>query len=153
VTLPAEAGETDFDPLVDCEPDQSASLGVAVAAQDVAFALDQVSVTAWPTVPELAEAERVTLGAGRGVEPPPQPLALRRHNAELKVNSNRDFFMTPPQGRIQVSVKQFKLRAYLVRREIHGKTGTQETFSVVRAGSGEGRAVISSRNKVTNLNI
>jgi len=87
VTLPAEAGETDFDPLVDCVPDQSPSLGVAMAAQDVAFVLDQVSVTVWPTVPELAEAERVTVGAGVGVEPPPQPEVSRRHNTELKMYS------------------------------------------------------------------
>jgi|SRR5271156_6244101 len=68
VTVPDDDGVTDLAPLMDSEPDQSFSLGVAVAVQDVAFSLDQVRVTDWPNVTELEDAEIVTVG--RTVPPP-----------------------------------------------------------------------------------
>jgi hypothetical protein len=45
VDVPTGTGETTAEPLVGSGPDQSLALGFADAAQDVAFVLDQVSVT------------------------------------------------------------------------------------------------------------
>ena len=45
MAVPTGGGETTADPLVVSGPDQSLTLGLADAAQDVAFVLDQVSVT------------------------------------------------------------------------------------------------------------
>jgi hypothetical protein len=47
---------------MDLGPDQSPSLGLAVAVQDVAFMLDHVNITAWPTVTVLGDAEIVIVG-------------------------------------------------------------------------------------------
>jgi hypothetical protein len=49
---------------VGLDPDQSLSLGVVEAVQEVAFVLDQVSVTDWPKVTVLDDAEIVTVGCG-----------------------------------------------------------------------------------------
>jgi hypothetical protein len=62
VIVPADPGVTDRWPFMDSEPDQSLSLGLAEAVQAVAFVLDQVNITAWPTVKLLGNAEIVTVG-------------------------------------------------------------------------------------------
>ena len=65
-TVPAAAGMADWEPLVATAPDQSLSLGVAEAVQEVACVLDQVRVTDCPTVTELGDAEIVTVGLAGG---------------------------------------------------------------------------------------
>jgi hypothetical protein len=61
---PSGTGETTADPLVGSEPDQSLSDGSADAVQDVAFVLDQTSVTGFGGSPgrdsDDAEIETVT---------------------------------------------------------------------------------------------
>jgi hypothetical protein len=84
-----------WEPLVGSAPDQSLSLGLAEAAQDVAFVLDQVSITDSPSVTVLDDAESVTVGAGGGgggALPPPH--ALRTHRVQVRSKSGADFFMT-----------------------------------------------------------
>jgi len=46
---------------------------VAEASHDVAFVLDQVTITAWPNVTELGEAEMVAVGWGEEELELPQP--------------------------------------------------------------------------------
>ena len=45
MAVPTGGGETTADPLVGSGPDQSLAFGLADATQDVAFVLDQMSVT------------------------------------------------------------------------------------------------------------
>jgi hypothetical protein len=78
-------------------PDQSLSLGLAEAVQEVAFVLDQVNVTDCPSVTVLGDAESATVGAGGGgglALPPPHP--LRSNGPQTKLSIKNCFFMKPP---------------------------------------------------------
>ena len=94
--VPVEAGVTDSEPLIGSRPLQSLSFGLAEAVQEVAFVLDQVSITDSPSVTVLDDAESVSVGAGGGggggVLPPPH--ALIKHRLAMRSTSGADFFMT-----------------------------------------------------------
>jgi hypothetical protein len=96
VLVPAEAGVTDSEPLIGSGPLQSLWFGLAEAVQEVAFVLDQVSITDSPSVIVPDDAESVSVGAGGGggggVLPPPH--ALIKHRLEMRSMSGADFFMT-----------------------------------------------------------
>ena len=71
--VPGAAGVIDAEPLDGSGPDQSLWLGLAEAMQEVAFVLDQASVTFWPSVTLLGDADIVTVGSrvGGGLPAPP----------------------------------------------------------------------------------
>jgi hypothetical protein len=85
---------------VGLDPDQSLSLGVAEAVQEVAFVLDQVSVTDWRKVTVFDDAEIVTVGCGFVPPPPlllPPQVLKRRHNTQTRNTTRKSFVMMPPQ--------------------------------------------------------
>ncbi len=93
--VPADTGATDFEPPVGSGPDQSLSLGLAEAVHDVAFVLDQVSVTDCPKVTVLGDAEIVTVGeAGGAAALPPQPWS--KHAPHKTISELKIFFIMPP---------------------------------------------------------
>ena len=62
-------------------PDQSLSVGLAKAVQDVAFVLDQLSVTDCPRVTDAEAALILIVGIGGGVlEPPPHAIKSKHKN-------------------------------------------------------------------------
>jgi hypothetical protein len=74
VIVPGEAGATVAEPLAGSGPDQSFWLELAEAEQEVAFVLDQLSVTFWPSVTLLGDADIMTVGlsgGGCGLPAPP----------------------------------------------------------------------------------
>ena len=71
--VPVTVGITICEPLTDFDPDQSFSLGVEEAVQDVALVLDQLSVSVAPADTEFAEADKEAVGTGGALGPPPQP--------------------------------------------------------------------------------
>ena len=71
-------------PDVVLAPDQA-----PVAEQEVALGDDQVSVESEPTTTEVGLAEKLTVGAGTGVELPPPPHAeIRSKTADIPKNLN-----------------------------------------------------------------
>jgi hypothetical protein len=84
----AELGWTDCDPLLATGPDQSLSVGFAEAMHELTFLLVQVSITAWPNVTALGDAEIETTGTSL---PPPHPVA-RQSAPTRKINI--DLFIT-----------------------------------------------------------
>lgn len=96
--VPAEGGVTGWEPLVDCGPDQSTSLGLAEAEQEVAFVLDQLSATDWPSVTVFDDATIVIVGAfggggGGGAALPPQPFS---NPAPQRATTNPKIFCIAP---------------------------------------------------------
>ena len=85
VTVPGVAGVTEAEPLVVSLPDQSPSVELAEALQEVALVLDQVSMVAWPRVTEGELAERATVGIwGRVLEPPLQVLKKKHKEQQSR---------------------------------------------------------------------
>jgi len=75
--VPGAAGVTVAEPLASSGPDQSFWLGLAEAEQEVALVLDQLSVTFWPSVTLLGDAEITTVGlSGGGCSLPAPPHAF-----------------------------------------------------------------------------
>jgi len=95
--FPEDAGVTLCEPFVGFDPDQSLSLGLAEAVHDVAFVLDQVSITDCPSVTTVENADIVTFGLGGGGSAlPPQP--ARSQRLPKSANINEEFLITPPRN-------------------------------------------------------
>ena len=91
---------TDCEPEIISGPDQSLSLGFAVAVHEVAFVLDHVRVIDWPELMLFADPEIVTVAAG--VPPPPSllvstlppPHETRNHKTVMEDKIRSGFFTT-----------------------------------------------------------
>jgi hypothetical protein len=90
--VPADNGETDLEPFVACNPDQSLSLGLAEDVQDVVFVVDQVNPTLCPTVTTLGDAKIVTVGKGGGLPLLP-PQALHRNAPRNPIEKSWDLLI------------------------------------------------------------
>jgi hypothetical protein len=77
-------------------PAQSLSVGFAEAVQELAFVLDQFSITCCPRATVPVAAVIVTVGIEGGGEPEPPPQAFRRKEHGMTRNSatHQEDFLT-----------------------------------------------------------